>query len=65
MDKEKNIKVTALILDVLAKNKCTVEETSHILRVVESEVRKSATVQERDYSREIIAQNILKYNGEG
>jgi len=50
--KENNIKVAASILDILAKNNCTVEDTCLILRLVESEVRKTATVQERDYLTE-------------
>ena len=42
--KERNIKIAASILDILAKNKCTIEDTRFILQFVELEVRKTATV---------------------
>lgn len=60
--KERNIKVIASILDILAKNKCTVEDTCLILGFVELEVRKTATVtridcpihdDDKDYQKQI------------
>ncbi len=51
---EQTAKATAEILDILAKNKCTVDEARTILRFAERTICETSTVPELNYLEEII-----------
>ena len=46
---ENNVKAAAEILEILAKNKCTVADSGSILSFCGSVIQSRATVPERDY----------------
>lgn len=52
---EKNVKTSATILSVLAKNKCTVAEAEEILSFCSKILRNRATVPEEDYLADFTA----------
>lgn len=45
---EKNCRIADEIMEILAEEKCTVEESQEILSSVSAEIRKSSTVQIRE-----------------
>lgn len=52
---EKNVKTSAVILNILAENKCTVAEAEEILSFCSKILRKRATVPEEDYLADFTA----------
>ena len=53
---ENNVKTAAAILEILAKNKCTVADTGNILSFVEKVVRNQTTVPKHDYLADFTSQ---------
>ncbi len=53
MNLEKEIEVVAQVLDVLAKNKCSVAEVEAVLHTVTTKVKHSATLHEANYFEEL------------
>lgn len=53
MEIKKEIKVAAQILEILAKNKCSVAEAETVLHTVSAKVKDSATLHDANYFEEL------------
>lgn len=53
MEMEKQIDIAAQVLDVLAKNKCSIAEAEAVLHTVTAKFKESAILHEKDFLAEL------------